>query len=456
MRLQIVVLTCLGILLSACGSEEAGPGLEWAEAIRIDLRMEAEAPGVIEPLRRVDVVSRASGEIVEIRVDVGDRVEPGALLARIDPREVERDHVQAQVDLEVARERYRIAQSQLERSGSLLAAGVITDQDHESRRLDHANAHSALLRAETTLEHARLRREDAIVRAPLGGVVLSRPVEPGQVITSPGGSVAGGTVLLTIAELDTVQVRSLVSERDVGPLRPGMEVTVQVEAHPGRSFPGVVEKIEPQAEVQQGVVSYPVLVRLENPAGLLRPGMSATVNVVLSVRANALAIPNHAIVGPQDVPAVAAGLGIPDGEARPDPSALQELVREGMGARAGVAGAAGGGGARVGGLAPGTVSIGGPAGVTAIGSFGPGGGDGAAPRTVIQTGEARSAVVFVEEADGRIRPRPILVGATDWHRTEVLAGLDEGERVLIPEVIPSQGPGGPGGPGGGGTVIVRF
>ena len=134
----------------------------------------------MEPLRQVEVKSRASGEILELLVDTGDQVEAGALMARIDPREVENAYSQAVADLDVARARVEISRSQMERSQQLLEAGVITPQENESATLEMANSQAALVRAETNKSLAELRRSDVTIRAPLAGTILQKSVEEGD------------------------------------------------------------------------------------------------------------------------------------------------------------------------------------------------------------------------------------------------------------------------------------
>jgi HlyD family secretion protein len=191
--------------LVACGkgeANEAGPSLQPGEVTRQDLRITAEATGQLEPLRQVEVKSKASGEVLELLVDIGDQVEAGALMARIDPREVENAYNQAVADLDVARARLEISRSQMQRSQQLLEAGVITPQENESAALEMANAQAALVRAETNQSLAELRRTDVTIRAPLAGTILSKSVEEGMVIQSASGSVSGGTTLFIMAALD--------------------------------------------------------------------------------------------------------------------------------------------------------------------------------------------------------------------------------------------------------------
>src|SRR2546422_634613 len=107
--------------------------------------------------------------------------------------------------------------------------------------------------------------EDTQVRAPLKGTIIQKNVELGTVISSPTKDVGGGTVLLRMANLDTVQVSALVDETDVGKVQPGIPVTITVDAYPTRQFDGQVLKIEPQAQVNQNVTMFPVLVNIPTP-----------------------------------------------------------------------------------------------------------------------------------------------------------------------------------------------
>ena len=115
--------------------------------------------------------------------------------------------------------------------------------------------------------------------APITGTIIEKTVERGQVISSPTSDVGGGTVLLKMADLNLVQVRTLVDETDIGKIQAGQRATVTVDAYPNRPFEGTVLKIEPQAETEQNVTMFPVLVRIENRNGLLRPGMNAEVEI---------------------------------------------------------------------------------------------------------------------------------------------------------------------------------
>lgn len=448
--------SALFLFVAGCGRGEAAAPAQYqiAEVERRNLEITAEATGQLEPLRKVEVKSRASGEVVEVMVETGDRVEPGTLLARVDPRDVQNDFEQAQADLDVAQERFAIAEAQLRRSENLLNAGVITEQEHESRNLEFANARANLVRTQTTLDLARVRLNDVTIRAPMSGVVLERLVEEGTVIQSAAQNVSGGTTLITIANLDVMQVRTLVDETDVGRIQAGMSATVRVDAFQDRSFLGQVEKVEPMAEVQSNVVMFPVIVRLDNQEGILKPGMSAEVTVLLAERENALTLPNNAIVSQDELAAAGSVLGVPESRLEIDRSVFQELMRE-VAQRRGEPAADPAEEGRPEGpegladlrerVASGEISQeearermqqatagGGMAGMRGQGGgFGGPGGARARAGGRQASDAGRPGFVFVRGADGQLSPRPILIGVNDWNNSEVLVGLEEGEQVAL-------------------------
>jgi HlyD family secretion protein len=486
--LGLALLGGLTVGLNGCGRGEASeaPSLQAQPVVRQNMRITAEATGNVEPVREVEVKSKASGEVLRLHVDVGDEVQPGDLLAEIDPRDVINAYEQAVADLNVAQVRAEISEAQLQRATALFEAKVITEQEFESQRSDYANTQASLVKAETNKELRELQRYDVTIRAPSAGTILTRNVEEGTVIQSASSNVSGGTALFVMADLNEVQIRVLVDETDMGQIRPGLEASVEVEAYPGRVFPGVVEKMEPQAVNQQNVTMFPVIVRLDNRNGMLKPGMNAEVETLLVERPNSLVVPNNAVVQPTEVAPAAAVLGM-DPEIELDYSLYARLAEEaGLGSIR-MRGARGGMGER-GGDTGGQPSVSPPqAGavgqqevgdsasaarsnrrammqelrakvesgeitqdsldaVTAsfraqMGSQAPGSGlvdagamtemNPALSGLLNTSATPRPAVAFVMLPDSTLELRQVLMGVNDWDNTEILAGLEEGEMVAL-------------------------
>lgn len=378
-------LAAAALLLTACGDGAApAPAWESAAVTRGDLAVTVEASGTIEPVAAVEVKSKASGEILELGAEIGDTVEAGRLLVRIDPRTPKNLVDQAEAELNAALQRERTARTQLERGEKLRENAWINQSELEALELEVANTRAAAVAARVALENARIGLEDTEVRAPSAGTILTRLVERGQVISSPTRDVGGGTVILTMADLTRVRARVRVDETDIGKLAAGIPARIEVAAFPGREFSGAVEKIEPQAVVDQNVTLFAVLINVANQDGLLRPGMNVDATFDVAERRGVLTLPVMALRATRDVEATAEILGL-------DPAEIRTAIGQP---------AAGRGGARP-----------------------PGGRDGA-----LALGRG---LWVVREQDGRNVPTPVATGVTDLDRVEITGGLEEGDSVLL-------------------------
>ncbi len=307
MRTRIIAATAL---LAACAKEVPPPVYQALPVERRDIVVSAQASGAIQPDTTVEVKTRASGEVLEILVQTGQEVKRGQLLMRIDPRTPENAVQQAQAQLDVAKSQAEITKTQLARSAELREAKTITQQEYETAQLSYATAKAAVVRAQIDLENARISREDTDVRAPISGIIIEKGVERGQVVASATSNVGGGTVLMKMADMSLVQVKTLVDETDIGKIKPGLGTSVTVDAYPNRPFRGTVLKIEPLATVEQNVTMFPVLVRIDNRDGLLRSGMNAEVEIHIGRRDSVLAVPNAALRTQRDVASAASVLGL--------------------------------------------------------------------------------------------------------------------------------------------------
>ena len=294
----------------ACGEVNSPMPYQAVPVERRDIVVSARAAGTIEPNITVEVKSKAAGEILEILVETGEVVERGTLLVRIDQRQPRNTLEQAQAEHEVARARLANALSQKGRAEGLFKAHSISETEYDQVVLDHAISKAEVVRARVAVENARIEMEDTDIRAPIAGTVIEKNVESGQVISSPTRDVGEGTLLLKMADLERVRVRTLVDETDIGKVRPDLAATVMVAAYTNRPFEGTVIKIEPQAVTEQNVTMFPVLVGIENPEGLLKPGMNCEVEVHVGRREAVLAIPNAALRTADDVGSAARVLGL--------------------------------------------------------------------------------------------------------------------------------------------------
>jgi HlyD family secretion protein len=411
-------------------------GVEWRT-----IEVAVSSAGVVEPLATVEVKSKASGEVLDLLVATGDTVEQGALMVTIDPRTVRNRLDQSDAELKAARSRREIAQTQIARVESLVEAGTLTQSDLEQAQLDLANSEAQVVTSRVSVENARIAVDDTDIRAPIAGTIIFKPVEIGQVISSPTQDFSGGTMLMQMADLSAVQIRSLVDETDIGKIRPGMTASVLVAAYPNQPFPGEVIKIEPQAVIEQNVTMFAVLISIQNPDGLLMPGMNAEVDISIARSDNAMTIPVMALRTGRDIESTASILGRSEDDIRDalagggdkkmaEPGAPETIEMRGQ-----------------------TIEL--PEGVKAEqvraimkkrrdgramtdaeqkllrsifqGSGSPPRRSGSQSRTDYRFGGEFWVVIDSENQE----IRKVTTGVTDLDRVEVMSGLDESERVLI-------------------------
>ena len=308
MRLGMTMVAVL--LLTGCKKETPQVVYRAVPVEQRDIVVSAHAAGAIQPDTTVEVKSKASGEVLQLNAETGQLVKRGAPLVRIDPRNAHNTLAQAQADLDVAQAKLTNATSQKRRSDELFKSQSITEQENEQALLDYADASAQVVRSRVAVDNARIQLEDTDVRAPITGTIIAKTVERGTVIASATANVSGGTTLLEMADLNLVQVRTLVDETDIGKVQPGQLATITVDAYPNRPFEGTVLKIEPQAQTEQNVTVFPVLVRIQNREGLLRPGMNTEVEIHVGNREGVPAVPNAALRTQRDVASAAQVLGL--------------------------------------------------------------------------------------------------------------------------------------------------
>jgi HlyD family secretion protein len=262
---------------------------------RGDLLVSVSATGKIDPIRTVELRSKASGEIIKMYVEEGDFVKKGEVLCELEQTTAQNDYEQAKADLDVAKVNLEIAEKELRRQEGLYAQKLISDQELENTRLKYEQAKSQSVRAEAALSTAKERLDDTVVRSPMDGVVIKRYVEEGQVIASGISNVSGGTLIAVVGDLNSVYIQADVDETDIGKVALGQKVKVIAEAHPEREFAGQVLRIAPMGAEVQNVTTFKVTSEVKNPERLLKAGMNATVEIVAADLKNALLIPAEAV-----------------------------------------------------------------------------------------------------------------------------------------------------------------
>ena len=407
----------LGVALApACGRKQVDTAsIQTAPVTRRDIIIDAQANGVVEPINVVEVKSKASGLIIRMPVETGTQVRPGDLVIQVDTRDVQNQYNQSAADEKAAEARLQVAAAQKKRSDEMFQAKVITAQEHETAALDYANAEAAVIRARANTDLAKQRLEDATVRASVSGTVIEKTVSEGMVIASATNSVSGGTTLIKMADLTRVRMRAAFNETDIGQIRSAQPAIVIVDAYPDRRFNGVVEKIEPQAVVQQGVTMFPVLITLNNMDGALKPGMNGEVQVQIDQRLNVLAIANDAIKNTREAATVAPMLGL-------DPDSVSAQLRSQFGGRGGMRGGQQQGAGRVTTSSPGEVAL-----DPAASAQGPGQGGGFGGRGFQQVEVSDKQCADVKTAMGK---KPDEVKKLDSLRERMRSGALDRDAMM--------------------------
>jgi HlyD family secretion protein len=391
-RFRSVILAGIVLAIGALGYSLLGGGAAngvtyiTESATRANLTVTVTATGTIQPTNDVDISSELSGIVRTVFVYYNSAVTEGQALAELDTRKLKSAVNSSSARLQAAKAKVSEAQASVaetrldfERKARLAKtqAGSILELEvaeaklkralaiEESAKADVASASANLALAETDLEKA-------LIRSPITGVVLSRNVEPGQTVASS----LQAPILFTIAEdLTKMEVRVDVDEADVGKVRERQKASFAVDAYPDRRFDAEIRELRYGSEVVQGVVTYKAVLTTDNSELLLRPGMTATAEIVVAEVHDVLTVPNAAL---RFIP--------PTAEPQDQRSFLQKLV-------------------------PGPPRLRKPSGAEQ--SQGP---------------ERKVWIV----RNGAPEARAVTIGATDGKRTEILKGeLETGEGVIV-------------------------
>jgi HlyD family secretion protein len=275
-------------------SDEA-PRMKELAVERGTFQIIVSANGIVRPIDRIEIKSKASGEIVEMTVEEGDVVKAGALIARLDQKDERAALAQAEADLDIAKAEFTQAERTFERREKLYQSQLISEEERDQIELALATAKGKLIQATTTLERAQERFAEAIVRAPIDGVILQKYVEKGQIIASGVSNVSGGTPIVDIADMSSVHIEAGVDEIDIGRVSVGQEVAVVADAFPNTTFEGKIVRIAPEAKIEQNVTLFDVVVAVKNRDGRLNSGMNTGIEIIIDRREDVLLIPAAAL-----------------------------------------------------------------------------------------------------------------------------------------------------------------
>ena len=256
------------------------------------------ANGTLNPVVLVDVGTQVSGTIQKLHADFNDKVEAGQVLAELDPRLFEARLRQSRADLGSAQASLRLALHDAERARAMAEKKYLSQADLDKATQVVEVARAGVVKAEAALHSDETNLKYTVIRAPVSGVVVSRSVALGQTVAASFQT----PVLFQVAEdLTKMQIDTHLAEADVGGVKVGQSATFTVDAFPERSFSGAVKQVRLNPTIQQNVVTYDVVILVDNPLELFLPGMTAVVSIAVADRMGTLRVPVAALrFRPQD------------------------------------------------------------------------------------------------------------------------------------------------------------
>lgn len=399
-----VVGIVLGITLSS-GTKNNQVQYETASVDKGHIQAEVVTSGTLNPVTTVDVGSEVSGKISKIYVDFNSHVKKGQVIAELDQdlfktrvKQNEANYQSALASLNKAKINLKNTKKKYGRTLELFEKNLVSYEEKENAEAQYYNAQADvesaeahLEQAESQLESSRLDLEHTIIRSPIDGVVINKNFNEGQTVAASFQA----PVLFQIAQdLSQMQVECSVDEADIGKVKNGQKALFTVDAYPEDEFSGKVSQVRYAPHIEQNVVTYTTIVKVDNPEMKLRPGMTATVTIIVGEAPNVLRVPNSALrftpeLSPQEMKNI-----------------FQEMREEREGQRSG------------GGEFQRTQSR--P-------------GMGQRPQGPGGTGARRDQPprVWILKENGDIRPVFIKTGISDTTYTEVLRGaVEEGQKVI--------------------------
>jgi HlyD family secretion protein len=259
-----------------------------------DIDFAVNAAGEISPAEQVSVRPEINGKIDVLPVDIGDAVEKGKLLFKLDDKELQQQRASNLTDIEKAKLELEKNQRDYQRAQRLLNDKLISQEVFDDTRTTFELGKNALERAQRDLAITEERLTKTEVRAPFDCTILTRPVSIGQAVSGSGGF-NSGTEVLTIADLHSMIINAQVNQADVPRLKVGESVDVLIEAVPGLKVTGNVERISPQATIKNNIKGFAARIVLKDVDPRVRPGMTANVKIPVASAGNVAAVPLAAV-----------------------------------------------------------------------------------------------------------------------------------------------------------------
>lgn len=236
------------------------------------------ATGTIKPVNIVDISSKITGLIKEVRVQENEQVKEGQILILLDDKRLMAQVSQSRAKLDNSAANYQ-------RNLELNRIGAVSNQQLDAASMDYRVA-------QATYDDAISQLDDTVIKAPIDGIIIGKPIPAGQTV-APG--ISTPMVLMSVADLSKMQIEAQVDESDIGKIVVGQRVDFTVDAYTDKIFTGTVSNISQKANIQQNVVYYVVTIDVEGPETMLKPTMTARVSIHSGESKNTILVPLAAI-----------------------------------------------------------------------------------------------------------------------------------------------------------------
>lgn len=296
LRPRVLVVLALMLLVAAgfvaCRDKGDATSYRTEKVDHGDIAQTVSANGTLNPVTLVSVGTQVSGTITDLYVDFNDRVEAGQILMRLDDALLRAALQQSEANYTSAQSALRLAQSDVERIAPLAKDGFVSQQELDRSQQALKDAQAKVAQTNAQVKKDRTNLDYAVIRSPVSGVVVSRAVDAGQTVAASFNT----PELFKIArDLREMQIDAYFSEADIGQIVVGTPVSFRVDAFSGRRFAGIVKQIRLNPKNESNVVSYNVVVNVDNADQKLLPGMTAYVDIKVQEKDGVLRVPNSAL-----------------------------------------------------------------------------------------------------------------------------------------------------------------
>jgi HlyD family secretion protein len=250
------------------------------------------ANGTLNPVSLVNIGTQVSGTVIQLKADFNDHVQKGQVLALLDPSLFDAQIAQSRANVANATASVTLALANEKRSRDLFNHAYLSRQDYDTSVQSLASAKASLALAKAQLLKDQTNKNYSVITSPVSGVIIDRQIDVGQTVAA---SFQTPTLFKIAKDLRKMQIDANFAEADIGKIQVGQQVTFNVDAFPEKAFKGSVKQIRMNATTTANVVTYDIVVAVENPDEMLLPGMTAYVTVIEDTRENALLIPNAAL-----------------------------------------------------------------------------------------------------------------------------------------------------------------